>query len=70
MFLYTCNKFSQKIQSGLFCPLTYEKKCGIIYIGYAPGSSNGRTTGSGPVNRGSNPCPGSIKHLRVLFFCT
>lgn len=25
-----------------------------------PGSSNGRTLGSGPRNRGSNPCPGAI----------
>lgn len=24
-----------------------------------PGSSNGRTGGSGPPNRGSNPCPGT-----------
>lgn len=27
---------------------------------YTPGSSNGRTAGFGPVNRGSNPCPGTM----------
>ena len=26
-----------------------------------PGSSNGRTPGFGPGNRGSNPCPGTKK---------
>lgn len=28
---------------------------------YIPGSSNGRTSGSEPGNRGSNPCPGTEK---------
>ena len=27
---------------------------------YIWGSSNGRTTGSGPVNRGSTPCPQAV----------
>ncbi len=30
------------------------------------GSSNGRTTGSGPVYRGSNPCPRASEKKRLL----
>ncbi len=32
------------------------------------GSSNGRTTGSGPVNQGSNPCPSAKKVRGYEFF--
>lgn len=32
----------------------------LLYVREAaPGSSNGRTAGSGPANQGSSPCPGS-----------
>ena len=36
----------------------------------APGSSNGRTNGFDPFNRGSNPCPGSINLIILcLDYC-
>ena len=34
-----------------------------------PGSSNGRTPGFGPGNRGSNPCPGTKKNTLVKLGC-
>ncbi len=36
-----------------------ELKQALLFSRIAPGSSNGRTPGFGPGNRGSNPCPGT-----------
>ena len=32
----------------------------VKFLAFVGGSFNGRTTGSGPVNQGSNPCPPAI----------
>ena len=38
----------------------------MVIQSFIPGSSNGRTSGSEPGNRGSNPCPGTTFSLVVL----
>ena len=47
--------------------LTYSIFFHIIRI-FTEGSSNGRTTGSGPVSQGSNPCPSANQILYQIFF--
>ena len=41
----------------------------LFVIVYFRGSSNGRTTGFGPVNRGSSPCPRAKLRAFASFFC-
>ncbi len=44
---------------GVQIPASEQKYCKFIYN--ARGSSNGRTAGFGPVNRGSTPCPRALQ---------
>ncbi len=76
MFIY--NYKSSKVQVvNLVTKELDNTYCVNYYLFQVPGSSNGRTCGSGPQGWGSSPCPGAIfiaivyifgrKHILAIF---